>query len=54
MSKTGRQNQGGSGKPNFTSYRNGNPNKKKAKEIKTKQIATGKKRAEEARRAAGL
>jgi hypothetical protein len=38
--------------PGHICYKDGNPNKKKAKQLKTKQIATGKKRAEEARRAA--
>lgn len=49
MSKTGRQNQGGSGKPNFTSYKNGgSANKKAERQAKTKQIAKGKELAKQA------
>ncbi len=52
MSKTGQQSQGGSGKPNFKCYKNGSSIKKKDKAAKTKQIAAGKKRAQELARQA--
>lgn len=40
--------------PGHICYKDGNPNKKKSRQIKAKQIADGKKRAEKARQAAGL